>query len=204
MFIIFTITLAVIHLQVTTIDQIQIIIWISMYLVANFLIGFHPFSFKWNIIRILSIIMILYLSYRNLDQTIYLTSLLIPLSKNEINYVHDFDVKSLNVYKKQGTVLYIINLTLDLTEFINNLNEDDNYWACISFYPNIGGYSIDDGMQLFLSDPILINKDSDPLLLTQFIMNKLHLMIDMYYFDDSIINSQDSIIVIKFTEIELA
>jgi hypothetical protein len=58
-------------------------------------------------------------------------------------------------------------------------------------------------MQLFISDPILINKDSDPLLLTQFIMDRLNRMIDFYYLDDSIINNNDGIIIIKFTEIEL-
>jgi hypothetical protein len=59
-------------------------------------------------------------------------------------------------------------------------------------------------MQLFISDPILINKDSSSILLTQFIMDRLHIMIDFYYLDDSIINNNDSIIVVKFTEIELS
>jgi hypothetical protein len=58
-------------------------------------------------------------------------------------------------------------------------------------------------MQLFISDPILINKESNPLLLTQFIMDRLHKMIDFYYLDDSIINNNDAIIIIKFTEIDL-
>jgi hypothetical protein len=70
----------------------------------------------------------------------------------------------------------------------------------LTFHPDILGYNIDDGIKLFISDPILINKDSSPLLLTQFIMNRLNIMIDLYYLDDSIINSKDSIIVVKFTE----
>jgi hypothetical protein len=89
-------------------------------------------------------------------------------------------------------------------DFLKILNEDDNYWVSLSFYPTISGYSIDDGMQLFLSDPILINKDSSAITLTQFIMNRLHLMIDFYYLDDSIINNNDGIIVVKFIKIELS
>jgi len=58
-------------------------------------------------------------------------------------------------------------------------------------------------MQIYICDPILINKDSSPLLLTQFINDRLNVMIDFYYLDDSIINSKDSIIIVKFTEIEL-
>lgn len=73
----------------------------------------------------------------------------------------------------------------------------------MSFYPDINGYGNDEGIQLHISDPILINKDSSSLLLTKFIMNRLNIMIDFYYLDDSFINSRDPIIVVKYTEIEL-
>jgi hypothetical protein len=66
------------------------------------------------------------------------------------------------------------------------------------------GYGLDDGMQLYIADPILINKDSSSILLTQFIENRLQLMIDFYYLDDSIFDNDEAIIVVKFTEIELA
>jgi len=204
MFILLILAFTATYFQVSINDQIQIIIWCAMYLFANFIIGFHPFSFNWNIIRIISIIMILYLSYKNLDKSIYSTSLLMPISQDKIQFVHDFEIKSLNYYKTRKTVLKINELTLDIMDFIYNLNEDDNYWVSLSFYPSITGYNLDDGMQLFISDPILINKDSSSILLTQFIMDRLHIMIDFYYLDDSIINNNDSIIVVKFTEIELS
>jgi hypothetical protein len=69
--------------------------------------------------------MILYLSYKN--QSIYSTSLLIPISQDKIQFVHDFEIKSLNYYKTRKTVLKINELTLDIMDFICNLNEDDNY-----------------------------------------------------------------------------
>jgi hypothetical protein len=56
---------------------------------------------------------------------------------------------------------------------------------------------------MYISDPILINRDSNPLLLTKFIMNRLNLMTDLYYLDDSIINSSDPVIIVKYTEIKL-
>jgi len=62
---------------------------------------------------------------------------------------------------------------------------------------------MEDGLKLYISDPILINKDSSPFLLTQFILHRLNVMIDFYYLDDSIINSEDPVIIVKFTEIEL-
>jgi hypothetical protein len=57
----------------------------------------------------------------------YLTSLLIPISQDKIHYVHDFDVKSLDFYKPNRTVLKIHELTLDIMDFLKNLNDDDNY-----------------------------------------------------------------------------
>jgi len=50
-----------------------------------------------------------------------------PVSQDKIDFVHDFEVKSMNFYKNKSSVFYLKNLTLDITNFINNLNEDDNY-----------------------------------------------------------------------------
>jgi hypothetical protein len=71
--------------------------------------------------------MILYLSYKNLDQSIYSTSLLIPISQDKIQFVHDFQIKSLNFYEEKGSILYLNNLTTDITNFLDNLTETDNY-----------------------------------------------------------------------------
>lgn len=203
MFIFFILAFTALFSPLSTIDQIQVIIWFSLYLLTNFIIGFHPFSFKWNIIRLISVLMIFYITIRNLDQSIYFLSLLMPVSQDKIDFVHDFEVKSMNFYKNKSSVFYLKNLTLDITNFINNLNEDDNYWVSLSFYPDISGYNMEDGLKLYISDPILINKDSSPFLLTQFILHRLNVMIDFYYLDDSIINSEDPVIIVKFTEIEL-
>jgi hypothetical protein len=204
MFILFILAFSATYLHVSVTDQIHIIIWIAFYLIANLIIGFHPFSFYWNIIRILSIILILYLSYKNLDQNIYSISLLIPISKDKISYVHEFEIKSLEFYKTRNTVLFLNDLKSDLNDFIDGLDEDSDYWISLSFFPTMTGYGLDDGMQLYIADPILINKDSSSILLTQFIENRLQLMIDFYYLDDSIFDNDEAIIVVKFTEIELA
>jgi hypothetical protein len=50
-----------------------------------------------------------------------------PISQDKIQFVHDFEIKSLNYYKTRKTVLKINELTLDIMDFIYNLNEDDNY-----------------------------------------------------------------------------
>ena len=204
MFILFILAFTATYFEFPITDQIQVIIWISLYFISNFLIGFHPFSFKLNIIRILSIIVILYLSYKNLDLSIYSISLLIPLSKDKIHYAHDFEVKSINIYQERSTILYLNDLKSDLNDFICNLDENNNFWISISFYPDLVVYNIDDGMKLYICDPILVNRDSDQLLLSQFITTRLQRMIDFYYLDDSIIDNKDSVLIVKFMEIELS
>jgi len=50
-----------------------------------------------------------------------------PFSQDKIHFVHDFDVKSIKFYDIKNSLFYLKNLTLDITNFINNLNEEDNY-----------------------------------------------------------------------------
>jgi len=114
-----------------------------------------------------------------------------------------FQLNHWTIIKQKDLFFYLKNLTTDITDFLNSLNESDNYWVSFSFYPDIIGYQIDEGIKLFISDPILINRESSALLLTQFIMNRLNIMVDFYYLDDSIISSNDSIIIVKFTDIEI-
>jgi hypothetical protein len=129
--------------------------------------------------------------------------MLIPFYPDKIHYVHDFQVKSLNYYEEKSSIFVLNKLITDITNFLENLNDADNFWLSLSFYPDIAGYANDEGIKLYISDPILINRDSCPLLLSKFIMNRLNIMIDFYYLDDSIINNDNPVIIAKYTEIEL-
>jgi hypothetical protein len=53
--------------------------------------------------------------------------LLPAFSLDKIHYVHDFEVKSLNIYQERKSMLLLKNLTRDLIIFLENLNETDNY-----------------------------------------------------------------------------
>lgn len=178
-----------------------IFLLILIFFISHLLLGINPFALKLHIIRILSVLIILY--YLNIDHSNYLICLLPPFCLDKIHYVHDFQIKSINFFEQKGSILYLNTLTRDLTIFLDNLSDNDNYWMSLSFYPDISGYANEEGIKLVISDPILINKDSDSLLLTKFIMNRLNLVIDSYYLDDSIFNSKNSVVIIKYTEIEL-
>jgi hypothetical protein len=166
--------------------------------------SWNKWNYQYNFVIFNIINKITYFIYLDFFQNIYLTSILIPFSSdNRIHFVHEFKIKSLNFYNEKSSFFLIKELTKDITNFLNNLNETDNYWLSLSFYPRIEGYANNEGIQLHISDPILINKDSSPLLVTNFIMNRLNMITEFYGLDDSIINSRDSIIVVKYTEIEL-
>lgn len=169
---------------------------------SHYLIGLNPYSIYLHIIRVLSCIIICVIIYLESD-SYYLMQLLLPFSVNKIDYVHDFNIKSLNYYKLRGWSLNLKDLHKDLDIFLKNLNENDNYWLSFNFYTSIEAYMNEEGIRMNISDPIIINRESSPLLLNKFIMNRLNTMTDLYYLDDSIINSKDPVIILSFTEIEI-
>jgi hypothetical protein len=63
--------------------------------------------------------------YENTN-SIFSLSLLPPFCQDKIHYVHDFQVKSLEVYKDKKYFLFINNLTTDLITLLNNLSDTDN------------------------------------------------------------------------------
>jgi hypothetical protein len=75
----------------------------------------------------LSIIAILVVIYNNTNESSYLLSLLTPFSVDKIHFVHDFDIKHLNIYGERKSMLLLKDLTKDLTDFLDNLNKADNY-----------------------------------------------------------------------------
>jgi hypothetical protein len=75
----------------------------------------------------LSIIAILVIVYNNTNESLYLFSLLTPFSVDKIHFVHDFEVKHLNIYGERKSMLLLKELTKDLTDFLDILNKSDNY-----------------------------------------------------------------------------
>lgn len=120
-------------------------------------------------------------------------ALLTPFSVDTIHYAKDFQIKNLNLFDEKGSIFFLKNLTSDITIFLDNLSETDNYCLSLYYYPGLEYYCMEEGMKINISEPILINKGSCPILLSNFIMSRLNLMIDFYYLDDSIINSKESL-----------
>jgi hypothetical protein len=116
-------------------------------------------------------------------------ALILPLSIDEISYLDERDSPVIvsDTVNKEFISVYDME---DLTNFLANQDIEDNYVVNIVFIQDIVYCSIN-MPQLLLSRPFLVNRSSSPTLLNKFIDERLQLMIDLYYLDDSILNNEE-------------
>ena len=112
-------------------------------------------------------------------------ALMLPLSIDEISYLDErhspvfikevFHREFISLYDKEG-----------ISNFLTELDIYTNYVVRVTFVPDIVNTE-DDMPQLILSKPFLVNRLSSATFLKKFIDERLQLMIDLYYLDDSIL-----------------
>lgn len=159
---------------------------------------------------IITIILTLYLLKKAKQQNLNLIPFsLVPFSFFEIDFRDSFEWQ-LNSYRDKPKISYlrIQTLTDDITNLLNSLKDDLNYSMSLSY---ISSYEIWKNNKeklhpLFIDNAIIINKESDPMLITQFIMNRLNdkgHFITNWLFKDSSINSMDPVILTVTVAIKL-
>jgi len=178
-----------------------------VFLLSNFLIGINPFVRELYIIRIMAFCAIIFILYYNSIQLPIETTFVLPLSISKISYFNEIETES-RIYIDSNWKterFYLIKIN-EISDFLNELDINDNYIATIEFIPEISEYNID-APQLFLSKPILVNKFSSSTTLYKFIFERLNLMVDYYYLDDTIIqqckNGVGPIVIINYSKFYL-
>ncbi len=162
----------------------------------------------WNfslLLTILSIIITGFIFFKYLNtKSLYNMSILIPFSLFEIDFRDSFEweLKSHQLNTKPTiSYLKIESLTEDIIKLLNSLNDDENYSMSFSYISSYKEW-VDNKKKtipLFIDDPIIINKESDPIIITQFIMNRLNdkgYFVTNWLFKDDLINSLDPLILI--------
>jgi hypothetical protein len=149
----------------------------------------------------LLLILIWILKFGFFVNSVYAMSILIPFSFYEIDFRDSFDWK-FNSYGVKPKISYhnLQTLTNDIELLLLSLTNDVNYSMSLSF---ISSYNVwKDNKEkidpLFINDAIIVNKESDPVLITQFIMQSLNekgLFITNWLFKDDIINKIDPVIL---------
>jgi len=141
--------------------------------------------------------------------SLYTMSISIPFSLFEIDFRDSFEWK-FNSYRVKPVISYfkIQTLAKDIIELLNSLKDDENYSMSLSFISSYNEWqeNKDKIHPLFIDDAIIINKESDPILITQFIMKRLEdkgLFITDWLFKDSSINSMDPVILTVIVAIKV-
>jgi hypothetical protein len=134
--------------------------------------------------------------------SLYSMALLIPFSTFDIDFRDSFEWK-FNSWKVKPKISYlkIQSLTKDINSLLLSLVDDENYSMSLSFISSYKEWNSnkENIHPLLIDDAIIINKESDSLLITQFIMENLDkkgLFITDWLFKDSSINTMDPVILI--------
>jgi hypothetical protein len=121
-----------------------------------------------------------------------ISAFILPISIDKISYFKEIESKLFTIDSNWKSKNFYLFNSDEISDFLKNLDVDDNYIATIEFIPNLSEYN-SDSPQLILSKPFLINRLSSSTTLSVFIMERLNYMVDYYYLDDSIIQKLDGI-----------
>ena len=208
MILLLLLSLVIIYAFFGTFVLIQILIWSLVLFLSNFLIGINPFNKEFHTIRIMSIIVIIFIVYYNSIKLNVANAFILPLSISNITYLDDFtkDHRGIIVDPNVNKELLYSITTGETSKLLNNLDSDSNYIGAIEFINDLSIYfsDVDNGNsntpKMILSNPFLFNKFSSPSLLTKFMNERLEMMIDYYYLDDSVLEDS-SIILFTYSKI---
>jgi hypothetical protein len=127
---------------------------------------------------------------------------LIPFSFFEIDFRDSFEWK-FNSSRVRPKISYISiqTLTRDLTNLLDSLEVDTNFSMGLSYIDSYNVWKKDkkEITPLCVNDAIIINKESDSILITQFIMKSLNdkgLFITNWLFKDYSLNTLDPRILV--------
>jgi hypothetical protein len=128
-------------------------------------------------------------------------SLMIPFSSFDIDFRDSFEWK-FNSYRDKPVISYLKlqTLTKDIIKLLDSLEDNENFSMSLSFISSYKKWKENKNKvhPLFIDNAIIVNKESDPILITEFIMNSLDskgYFITNWLFKDSSVNSMDPIIL---------
>lgn len=148
------------------------------------------------------VVIIIILYYNSIDINIA-SAIILPLSISNITYFDEITKKnSVTIYSNVNKEIFHECSVDKLSKFLKTLDIDTNYIVTIEYISDISIYYLDEinKPRLLLSNPFLINNFSSATLLTKFMNERLELMIDYFYLDDSVLQDS-SIILLTYTKI---
>lgn len=105
---------------------------------------------------------------------------------NNITYLNEIHENTMFI--SNNSELKILNHYdhLDIKHWLNSLEIDKAYVVTFEFIISLMMYD-EDGPSINLGKPILITKNSNPLIISNYLNERINIMIDTFYLDDSIL-----------------
>jgi len=128
------------------------------------------------------------------------------MSINNITFVDQFFPKGILFISDPIVNRFYFNDILEITQFLGSLKGDKVYVLSLELVYSWLIYDDEDCTVITLSKPILITKNSNPRVISNFIKSRLFLAIDSYFLDDSFIYNKDYDgpgVLVKYKEINL-
>lgn len=88
---------------------IQILLWISVFFLSNFLSGINPDKLEFKVIRIMSICIIIFILYYNTNHIYIASASVLPLSISKITYHKNIEAAIGIEYNTDRETFYLIN-----------------------------------------------------------------------------------------------
>lgn len=184
---------------------------INLFMTTMILIT-NPRNILIRIVQIISIFYIMFIIFSNINilySNLYKMAFIIPLSINKMTFLDDIiEGEKLskcylgNVY----THRFYFNDYNEIQDFLNNLDNGKSYLITLEF---ILSWLIHDENSpvIILSKPILVSRDSNPWLISNFIKTRINLACNNYYLDENILDMMSDPegpgINVKYSEIEI-
>lgn len=128
---------------------------------------------------------------------------------NRITFLEDIIPNNIFAVPDPKLIRFYFNDSFEIARFLFSLDLDKTYVVSFEFVYSWLLYE-EDGPFLTLSKPILVTRESNPKIISAFILEKLNLAINAFYLDDSIIYNDDDNykldgpgIIVKYKEIRL-
>jgi hypothetical protein len=126
-----------------------------------------------------------------------------------ITYLDQFYPNNLAIFNNPSITRLYFNDYIEITQFLGSLEQDKIYVLTFDFVVSWLMFE-EDSPVLNLSKPILVTKNSNPRLISNFIKDRIRLACDTYYLDDTILemiecsdNSDKPGVIIKYNEINI-
>jgi hypothetical protein len=186
---------------------------------SNLLIGINPNSKEMHIIRLMSIIYIIFIFYINSNQSDINLAFIIPISslisQTKITFINDcFDQDDENQsYENQSDIIYFRNSNFiwfhfndiqEINDFLDLLDHDKIYIVSFELIVDKLSYEFGDPT-IVLSKPILITRESNPWLISKYLQGKISISCSSYGLDQEwlLLGNDSPGVIVRYKEINL-